>query len=339
MRKILLIIFIAGMSISSFAGDQTRKGTSGADQLLIPVGAKSIATGGAFLSRIKGVESIYYNPAGLDLMNGTEVMFDYLNYIADIGQAYFAIGTQLGDFGSIAFSYKTLSFGDIPVTTFENPDGTGQTYSPNFFVAGVTYSKSLTDRVSAGVNFKLINESIMNANASGIAIDFGVQYNFNVNFSLAAAVKNIGTNMTYSGDDLKIRTEIPGSGYGSSTGLYQAEAESFGMPSYFELSVAYSYFMNDENNLAIGGAFRNNNNLEDQMMFGLEYGFMNTFFIRGGYDLLLQNNDQSIYDFTAGAGINYETSSGITIGFDYAYRNIKEFSTANHVFTAKIGIQ
>ena len=119
MRKILLLIFIAGISISSFAGDQTRKGTSGADQLLIPIGAKSIATGGAFLSRINGVESIYYNPAGLDLMSGTQIMFDYLSYVADIGQAYFAIGTQLGDFGSIAFSYKTLSFGDIPVTTFE----------------------------------------------------------------------------------------------------------------------------------------------------------------------------------------------------------------------------
>lgn len=339
MRKILLIILIAGIAVSSYAGDRTRKGTSGADQLLIPVGAKSIATGGAFLSRVTGVESIYYNPAGLDLMTGTQAMFDYMNYVADIGQAYFAIGTQLGDFGSIALTYKTLDFGDIPVTTFDNPDGTGQFYSPNFFVAGLTYSKSVTDRVSAGFNFKIINESIMQTSATGLAIDFGVQYKFNNSFSLAAAVKNIGTNMQYTGDDLKIRTEVPGSGYASGNGLYQADAESFEIPSYFELSVAYDYFMSDDNQLAIGTTFRNNNNFEDQMMFGMEYGFLNTFFLRGGYDLLLQNNDQSIYDYTLGAGINYETSGGITIGFDYAFRNVKEFESANHVFTVILGIE
>jgi len=91
--------------------------------------------------------------------------------------------------------------------------------------------------------------------------------------------------------------------------------------------------------LAIGTTFRNNNNFEDQMMFGMEYGFLNTFFLRGGYDLLLQNSDQSIYDYTLGAGINYETSDGISIGFDYAYRNVKEFQNANHVFTVKLGIE
>jgi len=339
MKKLLLTILIAGFSVSTFAGDQTRKGTSGADQLLIPVGAKSIATGGAFLSRVTGVESIYYNPAGLDLMTGTQAMFDYLNYVADIGQAYFAIGTQLGDLGSIAITYKTLDFGDIPVTTFQDPDGTGQTYSPNFFVAGLTYSKSVTDRVAAGFNFKIVNESIMNASATGIAIDFGVQYQFDNNLSLAAAVKNIGTNMAYSGEDLKVKTEVPSTGYGSGNGVYQADTEPFQIPSYFELSVAYDYFMSDDNQLAIGTTFRNNNNFEDQMMFGMEYGFLNTFFLRGGYDLLLQNSDQSIYDYTLGAGINYETSDGISIGFDYAYRNVKEFQNANHVFTVKLGIE
>ena len=143
MRKLLLILLVFSFSALNFAGDVSRKGTSGADQLLIPVGAQSIATGGAFLSRVTGVEALYYNPAGLDLMSGTEAMFNYMSYIADIGISYFAIGTQLGELGSVALSYKTLDFGDIPVTTFENPDGTGQVYSPTFFVAGLSYSKAI----------------------------------------------------------------------------------------------------------------------------------------------------------------------------------------------------
>jgi len=339
MKKILLSILVLAFASLNFAGDETRKGTSGADQLLIPIGAQSIASGGALLSQINGVEAIYYNPAGLDLMNGTETMFSYMSYIADIGVSYFAIGTKLGDFGSVALDYKTLNFGDIPVTTFENPDGTGTTFSPSFFVLGFTYSKLITDRVAAGANFKFINEAIMSASATGIAIDFGVQYKFDENLSLAAALKNIGTDMKYTGEDLKIRTEIPDGAYGSGTGVYEADAEAFQIPSYFEISFAYNFFMDEQNFLALGTNFRNNNNFEDQMMFGLEYGFINTFFLRGGYNYLLKNNSESIYDFSLGAGINYETSGGVAFGFDYAFRNVKEFQSANHIFTVKLSFE
>ena len=41
-------------SASIYAGDVARKGTTGAEQLLIPVGARGIATGGAFVSNLVG---------------------------------------------------------------------------------------------------------------------------------------------------------------------------------------------------------------------------------------------------------------------------------------------
>ena len=44
MRKFFTFILIM-WSVSVFAGDASRKGTTGADELLIPVGARSIATG------------------------------------------------------------------------------------------------------------------------------------------------------------------------------------------------------------------------------------------------------------------------------------------------------
>jgi opacity protein-like surface antigen len=339
MKQILILLYILGFSFMSFAGDATRKGTSGAEQLLIPVGARSIATGGAFMPIVDGVESIYYNPAGLDRMNGSEAMFSYMNYVADINLAYVAIGAQLGDLGSLAISYKTLDFGDIPVTTFELPDGTGETYSPSFIVAGLTYSKVLTDRVSAGFTFKIIHEGIMNTSADGVALDFGVQYKFKSNFGIGATVKNIGSNMAYSGEDLKVKTEIPNTAYSSGTGVYEVDTEEFQIPSYFELSVSYKYDIDEQNNLAMASFFRNNNNLEDLMGLGLEYAFINTFYLRGGYNFLLENNSESVFDFTVGAGVDYEMASGINLTFDYAYRNVKEFPTANHIMTFKIGLQ
>ena len=129
MKKILVLITLLIFSASMFAGDVSRKGSTGADQLLVPVGARGIATGGAFHSGLYGLESIYYNPAGLDLTKGTEAMFSYMTYLADINVSYFAVSTVLGDMGSFALSFKTFDFGEIPVTTNDFPDGTGKNYS------------------------------------------------------------------------------------------------------------------------------------------------------------------------------------------------------------------
>lgn len=339
MKKITLILIVLVSCLSLlYAGDKSRKGSTGADQLLIPVGARGIATGEAFLSNISGLEAIYYNPAGFARSNGSEAMFSYMSYIADINVSYFAIGTNLGDLGSFAFSVKSLDVGQIPVTTLESPDGTGDLYSPSFLTAALTYSKVITDRVSVGVNFKGISENIMDVTAFGFAIDFGVQYKFSGNLSLGAAVKNIGTNMQYEGTRLQQRVTIPGTQTGTKSGMYQIVTEPFQLPSYFELALGYKFDFDEQNMLNVASTFRSNNALEDQLKLGLEYGFNNMFFVRGGYDLLLENTSQSIFGLTAGAGVNYEMD-GIRISVDYAFRDVKEFPTANHIMTLKLGIE
>jgi opacity protein-like surface antigen len=326
------------MYSSIYAGDVGRKGTTGAEELLIPVGARGIATGGAFLATLTGLESIYYNPAGLDLTPRTEAMFSYMSYIADINVSYFAISTSLGDLGSIALSFKTLDFGDIPVTTNDFPDGTGQTYSPGFLTSSFTYSKVLTDRISVGTNLKLITESIQNASALGFALDMGVQYRFNDYLSMGASLKNIGTDMQFTGQDLEASTTVPGSNLGSSSGSYQVVTEPFQIPSYFEMSLSYNHSFNEQNTVTLATTYTANNSYEDIAHFGLEYNFMNYFFARGGYNLSMQNTKESIYGFTAGAGVQYQTDSGIGITFDYAFREVKDFPTSNHIFTVKLSL-
>jgi len=337
MKKILLMIILIATSI--YAGDVARKGTTGAEQLLVPVGARGIATGGAFLANISGLESIYYNPAGLDVHPQTEAMFSYVNYLADINVSYFAIGTTLGDIGSIGLDLKSFDFGDIPVTTEQFPDGTGETYSPSFVTLGFTYSKVLTDRISIGTNLKLISENIQNTSATGFAIDAGVQYRFTESLMIGAAVKNIGTDMEYSGQDLTVRTGIPGSIPGSSSGSYQVVTESFQIPSFFQLSLTYDMNINEQNILTFAGAYTANNSLEDIANLGMEYGFMNNFFVRGGYNFLVENTSEYIYGLTFGAGINYQLEGGIGFAFDYAFRDVKDFPSANHIFTIKLNFQ
>ena len=339
MKKIILIIFSFAFAASVFAGDVSRKGTTGAEELLIPIGARGVATGGAFIANITGLESLFYNPAGLDVYPRTEAMFSYVNYLADINISYFAVGTSLGDMGSIAFDLKSFDFGDIPITTVQLPDGTGQTYSPTFLTIGMTYSKVLTDRISIGTNFKFITENIQNTTASGFAIDAGVQYRFMQSLMLGVTVKNIGTNMQFSGQDLVNRTPIPGATTGSADGTYEIIAETFQIPSFFELSLSYALNFNEQNNLMLASSFVANNAYEDVINFGLEYGFINTFYVRGGYNLLLENTDDSIYGFTLGAGVDYNAGGDFSLIFDYAFREVKEFPSANHIFTVKMAFE
>ncbi len=335
MKKLLTVILILLYVTAAYAGDVSRKGTTGADQLLIPVGARSIATSGAFVSNTLGAEAIYYNPAGLDPAGRSEAIFSYMSYIADVNISYFAAGANLGNIGSFGFSFKSIDFGDINVTTNEEPDGTGNTYSPDYYVVGLTYSKIITDRVSAGINMKYIHEGIMNTSANGFAVDIGVQYKFNPNFSLGVAVMNIGGNMTYTGQDLQVKTTIPGTNPNTPGGTYEPVTEEFQVPSYFLLSMAYNYELNKENSVMVGGTFRSNNSCEDQMLLGLEYGFNNMFFVRAGYDLLFENTSDYIYGLSLGAGINYTLAGNIGFGLDYAFRDVKDLD-ANHVFTVKL---
>jgi len=232
MKKISFLIVLVAFGLSSaFAGDVSRKGTNGAEQLLVPVGARSIATGGAFVSDVKGVEAIYYNPAGLDLAGRSEAMFSYMDYLADIKVSYFALSANLGDLGTFGLSFKTFNIGDIPVTTFEHPDGTGATYSPSLMTAGLTYSKQITDRVSAGATVKVIYEAITNVSATGAALDFGVQYKFPNNMRLGVAVTNSGGNMRYRGPELQVKQDIPGKPPGAGCGGYEPATEEFQRPS------------------------------------------------------------------------------------------------------------
>lgn len=334
MNRLLIVIALMILIQVAFAGDVARKGTAGAEQLLIPVGARSIATSGAFHSNTTGIEAIYYNPAGLAGDFGTEAMFSYMTYIADINISYLAIGTDFKELGSVALSIKSIDFGDIPITTVSNPDGTGATYAPAFNVFGITYAKDITDRVRAGANLKLIHEGIMSTSANGVAFDFGVQYKFLGNLWIGVSLKNLGGNMTYEGQDLQQRTDVPNTALRQEgTGIYTPVTEQFGLPSFFEISMAYALEI-ENSTLLIGSTFRNHNSYEDAVDFGAELKLLDFIFIRTGYNYLLENQRDNQFGLCYGGGINYSTE-GIRLSLDYAFRSSKDFK-GNNVLTLKL---
>ncbi len=337
--RFLIIVSILLLGVDSiYAGGGNRTGTAGATQLLIPIGARGIALGGAEVATSTGIEALFWNPAGAaEMQNSATVAFSHMNYIADIGVEYGAVSANFEGFGIVSLNIKSLSIGDIPVTTTANPDGTGQTYAPQELTIGVTYSRRLTDRIDVGVTTNFISETLGDVSASGVAFNAGVKYNNladinGLNFGIV--LKNIGPSMKFSGPGLLQKADVTNLNRPAS--YYNVDAASFELPSSFELGFGYRPVINDMNALQLSATFRNNNFSGDEYKFGAEYGYNNTFFLRGGYSMSPKSqSDEYIFGLTAGLGINYDLG-GIDVKIDYAYRDVKYFN-ANHIFAISLG--
>lgn len=342
LKRLLLILLIFGFSAAEiFGSGQNRAGTSSAPELRIPVGARYLAMSGSAIATVSGLEAIYWNPAGVDVTNtDANAMFSYRQYIADMSMNFAAVSGRLGDLGSVGLSFRSLNIGDIPVTTMDQPDGTGQIINPSYFILGLTYSKQLTDRISIGTNFNVISETIDRAASTGFSFDFGVQYSnlFDVQgFAVGVVVKNLGPTMTFTGNGTYVQANDPNSSRGPT--YLKFDAASAELPSEIGIGLSYLRHFDEENSIMVSTTFQNNNFTYDDYKFGLEYNFKDLLFVRGGYLASFQSSteDPNIWqNYTLGVGVNTKEFSSIDLSVDYAYVPAKYFD-ANNVFSLRFG--
>jgi hypothetical protein len=316
----------------TIAGRTDKAGTAAAAELLIPIGARSIALGNSPLSTISGVEAMYWNPAGLARTSMTGVMFSHMRYIADINVNYFAAGTFLNNIGSIGIAVKSLDVGDISVTTEDQPDGTGEVTSPTFVIVGATFARQITDRISVGITSNYIYEKMAKVSASSYAFNFGVQY-MGIGgidgLSVGAAVKNIGPSLKYDGEGLLREAGIFDAIRKNSIVKIQAAASD--LPSTIEIGLGYSMLLQTVGKLNFTSVFQNNNYSADEYKFGVEYIFNGLLSLRSGIAIAPEGDlNENIFGQSVGAGIHTKLYS-YNISIDYAYRAVKYFQ-GNHVF-------
>ncbi len=340
-HKLMVLALMLTMLVGVDAiAQENRIGSNAASELLIPVGARYIAMGGAPVATVSGVEAIYWNPAGLARSNYTaDAMFSHMTHIADINVNYAALGIRFGNVGTFGFSVKAMDIGDIPVTTETSPDGTGALLNPQFVTVGVTYSRALTDRISIGTTVNFVNEDLETARASarGVAFDFGVQYRDLASIeglSLAVAIKNLGPSMSFSGSGLLRPAQPTDVDRGSSP--LEIVTQNDELPSYIVIGASYQFGLGELSNLELVSTFQDNNFDDDFGSFGAEYNYNNLFYGRLGYTIAPDAaSDTFIYGFAAGAGIHYDFSNiGITV--DYTYRDVDVFDSSN-IFQVKLG--
>ena len=125
MKTLKLVLTSVTMFAVLFAGDESRIGTSGGNQVLVPVGARGIALAGSERVYSSGLESIYWNPAGLARAESPTVLASSMDLFNDMGVNYFGASGNFDKLGMLGVTVKSIDMGDIPVTTVEDMDGLG----------------------------------------------------------------------------------------------------------------------------------------------------------------------------------------------------------------------
>lgn len=311
----------------------SRAGTSGAAQLLVPLTARHAALGTSTTSGLvgmNGIEAMYSNPAGLTLNQGTTAIFSRLEYVADIGVNYFGIGQSIGN-NDIAFTISAWDFGEIQKTTETTPELSDVTYDASFFTAGLSYARQLTDRIAAGATLKVVSESIDDVSGSAVAFDAGMSYVVGeTGLRLGVSLKNIGNELKYDGVGLVRQVRVPGQDPSANANALTFESEGVQLPSLLNFGVAYTRELGASSVVTVLGNFRSNSFENDQYAGGLEFGFQDLIFVRGGYQLISDMNDTFYQGASFGAGLNLNLG-GSRITIDYAYLPTDFFDDVQYV--------
>lgn len=343
MKKVItgaaLAICALGISpTDTFAGNKDRIGQSGATELLLNPWGRSTGVFGLNTAQVSGIESFKTNIAGLAGVEKTELGVAYSAYLrgSNIGVNNLGFAQKLGDFGVVGLDIMSMSFGEIVITDYDNPDGQIGTYKPQFFNATLGFAKDFSNSIRAGVGATFISEQISNVKANGAAFEAGIQYvtGKRDNFHFGITLRNIGTNMRFAGTGFSINSEAPNNeNYQISR---ETPSEKFEMPTYLNFGIAYDFFL-DENKLksedakpqhraTVMGNFTSNSFNNDFLGLGVEYSFKEMFMVRAAYryekNIGDTDNTTTFYTgFSAGASIQKQIGDdGPKLAIDYSYR-------------------
>ena len=300
-----------------------RAGQSGWQFLKINGDARQAAMGGAFTAISRGdASAVFGNPASLSDIKGFDIQINALKWVADIGHQSLAVAGSVGDFGVFALSIAMLNYGDIPETVnmSTGADGTtplvtGNTFTAGDIVAGVSYARKITDRLSVGGSFRLMRETIAELTMNNWSLDFGTMYYTGLkSLRVAVTARNFG----------------PDSRFGGWSEQYQTLSDNVRMPLDIRAGIAMDFLDDDQGPhlLTVVAEGEHPNDGTEKFNLGVSYAFDKTFYLRGGYKF-----NYDVQKFTFGAGINYPI--GPCLGsLNYAY---VDFGVLSHVHMFSLG--
>ena len=347
--------------------ENTNIGTSAAEFLTLGAGARGMVLGGAFGAIVRDAEALYYNPAGLPLLDGPQAMLTVMPYFAETdyfwgGFAFpfaggqYGIGVQIGNFG----------FSDQPIYTEADPEGeSGRTYSVSETFVGLSLAHAFIDRFTGGVTLKFISDELAQTRATGFALDIGTNFHTELGnrpIAVSFVLQNVGTSLRHTVQGVNFTSfppsaqDVPNSNVDPNPARFETQA--FALPVFFRVAVAYDAVATASSRLSLLGEFVEANNNDPSWGLAAEYGWTSAggavvLAGRVGYtfqpDNYLSSSEQrelapltepenrGLDGLAFGGGLRYRFS-GYEARFDYAFRHFGTLGTVN-VYTIGFGWQ
>jgi hypothetical protein len=324
--KAVACFILVGYSISTA---QTKVGTTAAQFLGIPIGARALGMGSASVAASNDVGTIFFNPGAFSQANKTEVLASTTDWLVGSKLRWFGAMVNIDGTNAFGLSITQLDYGEEDVTTPENPEGTGERWSAQDFAVSLSYSRNLTDRFSIGGSVKYVDQSIWNESASTIAFDVGLLFVTGFNdMRLGMSISNFGGDMTMDGRDLNKVIDIDPSNAGSNKlNIGQLNTDRWPIPLLFRVGLAMELIKNESIVLTVEcDALRPSDNVE-VVNLGTEVTFLNLLSLRYGYKSLFQTEPEE--GVTLGGGLKYDQLSSMGLEVNYAYQRFGRFGNVN----------
>ncbi len=353
LRTFCLLSLVISMAVQG----QTRKYSN--EFLNIGVGARALGMGNANVASEDGVNSGYWNPAGLlNQKNDIEVGLMHAEYFAGIAKYDYLGASKRIDSNSVA-GITLLRFGvdNIP-NTLDLVDANGNvdynrvsTFNAVDFAALLSYSRKLVQLkgIDLGGNFKVIRRKLGHfGGAWGFGLDLGARYTYK-NWKFGAMGRDItGTYNAWSFnlDPKEIATFVQtGNEIPSSSLEVTLPKLILGASRSFLFWKERISFLGEVNLINTFDGKRNTVIKTDgwsaEPAFGIELGYKGFVFLRGGLgNIQKELNDRATLYVTTfqpnfGVGVRYKMFT-----LDYALTDIGDRSVAlySNIFSLKIDI-
>ncbi len=324
-RVAVLVLTIAGLGLTSRAAvaqHVSKVGTTAGEFLQIGVGARAAALGGAFVAAGDDATALYWNPAGLASLQGGELIASHSEWLADINFDYLGVGIPFNTIGTIGVSLTMLNVPEMLVRTEDRQEGTGETFDAADVAVGLSIGRAVTDRFSVGLTAKYIRQRIWHSSATGFAVDLGTRFrtDFFGGLTIGAVLYNFGTDMRMTGRDARTFVDPDPTQLGNNERVpANYELDGWSLPVNFQIGISTRAIDTRMHRLTVEvDALHPSSNYES-VNAGVEYGFQDRFFIRGGYQALFLEDSEG--GLSGGLGVRQPMFYGGSLKLDYAYRS------------------
>jgi len=318
-----LLLFLLAVSPAVRAQTSATGGTQ--SPFVLGAGARALALGGAYVAMPRDPSAVYWNPAGLELLQRKSATFFYTNL--PLGTSYNFIGFVYPtlSFGTIGFGAIHIGTGDIKLTNINNqPLGT-ENYGQSEFI--FSYAKELPmewTHLTVGASIKLEVQNFF----PGLSAPQG---GFDPGEAEKQSDNGVGIDLGFM-----YRPEWSGFLEGLSIGvnfqnIYRPELrvgnESEPLPAIFRIGVAKPISLREgQDQVTLYADFNQGERAPAEFHFGTEYVYRQSFSLRAGY-----NQGQPSF------GLGYEFSP---FRLDYSYGSFSSspFGQSHRVsFTIEFG--